>query len=217
MNAIQRTAILLAFALPGTLAVSSAQAQDFAVYGGAALYYSVEPDGPGSDNTVTVEPYVEVELNGFYAGLLASVANESVNNEIDLYLGYRNETEGGLSYDVGYTRYFYPNDGGNCCGEITLALDVSPTDTLTLSIDAALDPEAGYGATSLGAEYYVTDAISIAADVGVTGIGRESEWDVGANYYFADSAYASLYYYEGSEYEGYFELSVSYDTTLFSR
>ena len=192
----------------------SAGTSALVINGGAALVYAIKPDGPGSNNTLTFQPYVEVERNGLYAGLSASLSKTSVEHEIDLYFGYHNETNAGLSYDIGYTRYFYPNDGGDCCGEITLSLGVSPSDKLSLSIGAAFDPEAGHGATSLGAEYLITDKIGLAADIGVTGIGTESEWDVGANYYVNDKVTVSLYYNDGSNYPGYFELGLSYDTTL---
>jgi hypothetical protein len=64
---------------------------------------------------------------------------------VDLYLGYRNETAEGLSYDIGYARYTYPNDGGDCCGELTASLGVPVGEKFATSLDLAYDPSASLG------------------------------------------------------------------------
>jgi uncharacterized protein (TIGR02001 family) len=201
----------------GLVASTPALAQDLSVYAGAALVYAREPDGAGSDDTLAFQPYVEAEINHFYAGLWLSLSSDDVAHEVDLYLGYRNETATGMSYDVGYARYFYPNDGGDCCGELTLSLGLPAGDKLALGIDAAYDPEASVGTASVSGDYSITDRLTLGAAVGVTDNGKEQEWELGTTYSLNDTTAIDLHYYDGSDYPGYMELSVTFDTTLFSR
>ncbi len=213
MQSILRMA-LVGFAL---LASAPVMAQDLSVYAGAALVYGREPDGPGSADALAFQPYIEGEVNHFYAGLWLSLSSDDVAHEVDLYLGYRNETATGMSYAVGYTRYFYPNAGGDCCGELTLSLGLPAGDKLELGIEAAYDPEASVGTASISGDYSITDRLTVGAAVGVTDNGREQEWELGTTYSLTDTTAVDLHYYEGSDYPGFLELSVRFDTTLFSR
>ena len=199
------------------LAASPAISQDLTVYGGAALVYDMELDNAAGENTLAFQPYVEGEVNHFYGGLWLSIANDNVANEVDIYFGYRNETPTGMTYDIGYTRYLYPNDGGDCCGEVALALSAPVSDALTLNIDAALDPEISEGSASVGADYALGDKFSVGAAIGVADFGGAQEWELGATYSLTDQAAVDLHYYDGSDYTPYLELTLSYDTTLFSR
>jgi uncharacterized protein (TIGR02001 family) len=201
--------------------LSPAAAQDFFVYGGVELTYDIERDGAGTDNVAALYSYIEVEKAGFYAGLSGEVSSLDIENEVDVYLGYRAETDGGFSYDVGYTRYIYPNDGGDCCGELTLALGVPLGDKFNATFDAAYDPEASLGNAYVGLEYYATDALTLSANYGtyeVDGAGSEEEWDVGVGYAVTEEAAVDLRYYDGTEYvDSYVGLSITWDTTIFSR
>lgn len=201
----------------GLSASAPAMAQDLSVFAGAALVYAREPDGAGSADTLAFQPYVEAEVNHLYGGLSLSLSNDDTAHEVDLYLGYRNETASGMSYDVAYTRFFYPNDGGDCCGEFSLSLGLPAGDKLALGIDASLDPEAAIGTASVSGTYSITDKLTLGAAVGVTDNGREQEWELGTTYSLNDTTAVDLHYYEGSDYPGYLELTVSFDTTLFSR
>jgi uncharacterized protein (TIGR02001 family) len=195
-----------------------AAAQDVVIYGGAELEFYHEEFGPGTGTSSYLSGYVELDFSGFYAGLWAQVADDDLMNEVDLYLGYRNETAGGLSYDIGYARYYYPNDGGDCCGEITLALGMPVSDQLSATLDVAYDPEAELGNGYIGAAFLVTDTIEVSANYGayeVDGAGSETEWDLGATYYVGDETAIDARYYDGSEYvDGYFGLSLTWDSTL---
>ena len=204
------TAFLAALAMP---LVASAQA--VSVYGGAALVYSPNYSGPGTDDQLELQPYIEAELNGFYGGIWLSFAKQEVYDEVDLYIGYRNQTARGLSYDVNYTRYIYPNAGQDCCGEFGLTLGTAASDNLALYIDAFYDPEASNAAVDIGGEYLVTDNIGISAEIGSIKNGGAQEWEFGSTYYINDTTSADLHYYDGSEYKGYVSLSLSFDTTLF--
>ena len=201
----------------GLAAAAPAMAQDLTVYGGAALVYDRAPDGAGSADTLAFQPYVEAEVNHIYGGLWVSLNSDNTADEVDLYLGYRNETAAGMSYDVGYARYIYPNDGGDCCGELTLSLGLPVGDKLSLGIDAAFDPEAATGTASISSDYAVLDKLSIGAAIGVTDNGQEQEWELGATYSLSDTTSVDLHYFEGSDYPGYLELTLAFDTTLFSR
>ena len=195
-----------------------AAAQDVVVYGGAELEFLHEEFGPGTGTSIYLSGYVEVETRGFYAGLWAQVADDDLMDEVDLYLGYRAETAGGFSYDIGYSRYYYPNDGGDCCGEITLALGMPVGDKLSATLDLAYDPEAELGNAYVGAAFAVTDAVEISANYGVYEVDAapsEQEWDLGATYYIGEETAVDARWYDGSEYvDGYFGLSLTWDTTL---
>ena len=201
--------------------IAPAAAQDFYVYGGAELEFLIEPDGAGSENASTLNAYIELEKSGFYAGLFGEIANDSAANQVDLYLGYRAETAGGLSYDVGYSRYFQPNDGGDCCGDLTLELGVPFGDKFKGTFEAAYDPEATLGNAIIGLEFYATDAITLSANYGtyqVEDAGSEQKWDAGVAYALSDEAAVDLRYYDGTDYaDGYVGLSLTWDTTIFSR
>lgn len=200
------------------LTAGSTAAQDVVVYGGAELEFLYEEYGPGTGTSSYLSGYVELEASGFYAGLWGQVANDDLMNEVDLYLGYRNETAAGLSYDFGYTRYYYPNDGGDCCGEITLALGMPVGEKLSATLDLAYDPEAELGNAYVGAAWTVTDAIELSANYGtyqIEAAPSEQEWDLGATYYIGDETAVDLRWYDGTEYvDGYIGLSLTWDSTL---
>jgi uncharacterized protein (TIGR02001 family) len=195
-----------------------AAAQDVVIYGGAELEFLHEEFGPGTGTSSYLSGYAELDLSGFYAGVWAQVADDDLLDEVDLYLGYRNETAAGLSYNIGYARYYYPNDGGDCCGEITLVLGMPVGDQLSTSLELAYDPEAELGNAYIGAAYAVSDAVAVSVNYGayeVDGAGSETEWDLGATYYFGEETAIDARYYDGSEYvDGYFGLSLTWDSTL---
>ena len=60
---------------------------------------------------------------GFYAGTWGSnVAFGGAGLELDTYLGYAGETDGGLGWDVGYINYAYPEVTDADFSEIYVAL-----------------------------------------------------------------------------------------------
>lgn len=201
--------------LPLGLAAGAAGAQDFYVYGGAALQYEA---GPDTDSKSDINGYVEVEKSGIYAGVWAEVSSQEVADEVDLYFGYRGEA-GALSYDVGYTRYLYPNDGGDCCGEIGVKLSSAVSDALTLGAELYADPVNSTGSGYLTFEMTATDVISVSGQVGRydDGYSVEDEWDIGVGYALGEETALDLRYYNGTGYEGYFGLELSWDTTILSR
>jgi uncharacterized protein (TIGR02001 family) len=195
-----------------------AMAQDISVYGGGEIELLFAPDGSGSDNTTALSAYIEAEKNGFYIGVNGTVENDDTANEVDLYLGYRASTDGGFSYGASYTQYYYPNDGGSCCGELALSLGQTIGDKAEVTLDLYHVPEDGVSSAYVGASYAVTDALSASVNYGVyevDGASNESEWDIGATYALTDEIGLDGRYYDGSDYaDGYFGLSLSIDTTL---
>jgi uncharacterized protein (TIGR02001 family) len=203
------------------LAASGALAQDVAVYGGTELEFTFDENGPDTGTATYLSGYLELERNGFYGGIWGQVADDDTLNEVDLYLGFRNELASGVSYDFGYTRYIYPNDGGNCCGEVTASLGVPIGDKLSTTLDLAYDPDSELGNAYVELAYQATDRFGISANYGVYEVEEapsEQEWDFGVTYSLTDEAALDLRYYDGSEYEdSYIGLSLAYDTTIFTR
>lgn len=209
---------ILATLAAAALVTGPAAAQDLIVYGGAELEFTFDEGGPGTGTTTDLSGYVEVETNGFYAGIWALTTNDDLAQEFDLYLGYRNEHASGLSYDVNYTRYFYPNDGGNCCGDLGLSLGMPLGDQLSVSTNLYYDPDAEIGSAYVGAAFAATDSLEVSANYGtyqVDGASNEQEWDLGATYYVGEETAVDMRYYDGSEYvDSYFGLSLTWDSTL---
>lgn len=190
-------------------------AQSVEVTGGLELEFVLD----GDDSTQGLSAYVEAESNGFYAGIWAQVVSEDILNEVDLYLGFRN-TVGQLSYDLAYTRYFLPEDGGDCCGEISLDVGYAVNDQFSFGTELAYDPENETGSAYLVADYAATEQIGLSAKYGFydEGAGDATEWEIGASYAFTDATAVSLTYLDGEEYDdGYFKLNLTWDFNILSR
>jgi len=205
------TGLLLLSALP-------ASAQDLTVYGGASLSFDIAPDGAGSANATSLSSNLEAERGSLYGGISAKVENDSANNEVSLYAGYRGETDGGLSYGGVYTRYFYPNDRAGDYGELGLSVGQSVGEKVGMSLDLYYDHTNKLGSGYVGAEFYATDKMTISANYGVyenEDAPSEQEWDLGITYGLTDEAAVDLRYYDGSDYtDGYFGLELTFDTTI---
>lgn len=200
-----------------TLALSvaaPASAEGLMVLGGGKLDLRF----PKGNATQESSAYLEAEVQGFYAGFQGLVANNDAATEISLYAGYRQELASGFSYDLSYTRYLYPNDGGDCCGEIGLSLGVAVGERLGLSTDLTYDPESSLGSIEVGAEQMLTDQVTLSANVGLfqqDGDPDEKTWDLGVSYAISDEAEVDLRYYDSSEQQsGLFGLSMTFDTKL---
>jgi uncharacterized protein (TIGR02001 family) len=187
------------------------------ITGGVTLEFTNGEYGHGTGPSLSTEAYVEAGINGFHAGIYGLMTDERTDNEVDLYLGYRRDLASGLSWDIGYTRYAYPRDGGDCCGEVTLGLDKSFGDNLSLGIDLAYDPVARIGNAYVDGEYSLNDTWTLSATFGVYQIEdapNEREWDFGASYALNDEVALDLRWYDSTAYDGYAALAISFDTTL---
>ncbi|NBE07533.1 hypothetical protein [Paragemmobacter ruber] len=194
-------------------------AQDVTVYGGGTAEFLHRPDGDDQPNVSSLALYAEAEVSGFYAGVWARMANVDSYDRLDAYLGYRNDLEGGFSYDLGYYRYGYVNDSASNYGELTLGIAQALAETASVSMDLAYDPDNALANAYVGVELYPSATWTVSANYGVyevAGAGSEREWDFGASHQVAESTSVDLRWYDGSEYvQGYLGVAISFDTTLF--
>lgn len=212
MQAVAAAALLAAAG--GT----SALAQGVTVSGGLALTSDYVSSGlTQTDGDPALQGYVEMETaGGFYAGIWASNVDLGGDDiEVDLYLGFRNELASGISYDLGYYRYFY-DDSGNCCGEIILSMGVPLGDSASLTPRIAWDPEYDGLNTSLALDVSVSDQIGLMAKIGKVRDGQEY-YQVGASYALTDATSMDLSWHDSDVEDSKVVFTLSYDVTLFSR
>ena len=170
------SAALALSALPGV-----AVAQDVTFSFGAALTSDYISRGLSqTGGRPAIQPYAEVGVGGFYAGVWASnVRFEDSDDrvEVDLYAGFAGEA-GPLSYDAGYARYFY-NRSGDCCGEFLLGLELQAAHGARFGTDLAYDHTSEIWAASIGAGYMFPMGLDVSAEVGREQ-GSHNFWSVGA-------------------------------------
>lgn len=157
------SAAALTFAVP-------AVASDLTFSWGVGLTSNYVSRGlTNSNDRPAIQPWVEIETNGFYAGLWASNVNFGPGDpdraEIDLYGGYRFSVSG-LDLDIGYARYFYDRSG-NCCGEFYLLGSVE-TGAATLFSGIYLDHSGGWSVSDIhaGASFAFNDQFSVSGAIG---------------------------------------------------
>ncbi|MGR3509103.1 MAG: TorF family putative porin [Sulfitobacter sp.] len=179
-----------ASALAITLLIPTfATAQDVSVSAGATLTSRYLFNGLEQSTGAALQPWLEAEYQGFYAGIWASNTARSLvgsSAEVDLYLGYRNAV-GQFSYDLGYTRYYYRNPNVDCCGEVILALGYTPAEPLELGLRFAHDPVADYVNTRISLDYAINDKIGISTNYGTISKGGHDYWKVGGSYAISDN------------------------------
>lgn len=157
-----------------------------------------------SDGQPAIQPYLELSLDGFYAGTWASTVDfgNSDNWEIDLYLGYRKTFDNNLFVDIGYARYFYDNSG-DCCGELTLTAAYPLHRKVGIKGYVAYDPEAKNWNRKATLAYEVNEQLGLAATYGYSDFFAHAYWEAGAslalNQYLSASA---TYHGSGSGDEG---------------
>ena len=103
--------------------------------------------------------------SGFYAGTWVSNVDfgDGTSHELDLYLGFADELENGLGYDVGYVLYAYPDAPGSAdFGEIYGALS--------------------FGLFSGGLAYALHDNTDSALEVGDLYFHAGVEWPLSDDY-----------------------------------
>ncbi len=157
-----------------------------------------------SSNQAAVQPWVELNVGMFYAGVWMSTLPGDF--EYDPYIGIRPEL-GPLSLDLGYIAYFTSNTGGGS-GEVYITAEVSPVDPLTLGAEfwAGTGGLAGINYVEVNASVDVIDTVSASAavgwvlDPGVVDTGNYTTWNAGltwnpvepleidARYHFAPSS-----------------------------
>jgi uncharacterized protein (TIGR02001 family) len=198
---------------------TGALAQNLSVSGGLALtsdYVSSGISQTGGDHAL--QAYVEMETAaGIYAGIWGSNVDfgDADKVEIDLYFGYRNELASGISYDLGYARYFY-DDSGNCCGEIILSMGVPLGNVASLTPYIALDPENEGLNTSVAVDVAVNDQIGLMAKIGKVKDGQEY-YQLGGSYALTDATAMDLSWHDTDIDDGTLVFTLSYDFSIFGR
>lgn len=199
-------ALLFALATP-------AFAEGPVVTGGLSLSLTTEDD-PGARQGAGA--YVEAEFTGLYAGLSYDIYKDNTLNEVDLYFGYRN-TFGTLDVDAAYTRYNYPNDGGDCCSSLDLTLGL-PLGGLYGELGLSHDPDANLSSqdATLSYDFAVTDRVTLTPSFTVNHAAADysTEWEVQADYAIGTSSTLSGYIADGSDYAPYLGVDLTWDVTL---
>ena len=161
---------------------SAGAAQDVAVSFGATLTTDYISRGLSeTGGRPAIQPFVEVGVGGFYAGVWASNVRFGDGSgdrvEVDLYAGFAGSA-GALSYDIGYARYFY-NRSGDCCGEILLGLELDAPFGAQFGTDLAYDHTDRNWAASVGAGYMFPTGLNVSAEAGRVQRSHNF-WNVGA-------------------------------------
>ncbi len=205
---------LLSMFLLSAFAASSAGADPLSVTAGASISFTNERH---SGTNTDLYGYLEGSYANFYLGVSGDVYNDGGQDELDPYFGYRNTTAGGLSYDVSYTRYIYPYNGGDCCANVAVSLSFPLNDSLTGTLDASYYTYDETTDTYLTLDYALNDKITLTGVVGRygnPGAADTKEWELAATYALGDETAIVVHYYDGSDYKGYFGLDLTWDTTL---
>lgn len=114
--------IAVAVALSASVFPSLVSAQGLSFNIGAVSLYKfngIDQDNRAPKNFIpAVQGGVDYDFgNGLYVGNWNSTGKfGDARVEIDLYAGYKGELGNGLSYDVGFASYLYPNSGGGWNG-----------------------------------------------------------------------------------------------------
>ena len=128
----------------------------------------------------------------FYAGTWASNVDfsdepEDTNLEVDLYGGLAGETESGISWDVGFIYYAYPDTDESDIDFIELQGALGYTFASGVSVGGAVywDPDNENIYVEGSAGYSLTDEFSVDASVGnysFDGGGDYTNWSLGGTY-----------------------------------
>lgn len=211
---------LAIWAAAWVLPSGASTAQDFAVFGGAALEFDIAPEGKGSDNQTNLNAHLEVERAGLFLGMWAENSNLSLNNEVNVYLGYRSETAAGLSYALFGTRVLYQGADLDY-STLDVEFEVPLGDAVSGEIALTYYSESALSDVYFGLFYTATEQVYVSANYGVYGVEdepSEHEWDFGLGFDLGNETELDLRFYDGTDYaDRYFGISMSWDTTLFSR
>jgi len=167
-----------------------------------------------------IQAYLEVDLNGFYAGSWISAVDfgTSDNLEVDLYVGYRTSFANEFFLDVGYAQYLY-DETGNCCGEFKLTGAYPILEDLGVVGYVAYNPQSGDFNKSVGLAYAFNDQFAISGKFGKTDFNNNEYWEIGASLAFNDILSGQVAYHGAqSGDEGLvFTLSLATDQSNFAR
>lgn len=210
-------ASILSLALAALLPAMPVAAQDLSVYAGLGLTV----DNADGDTNTDLNLYVEGDFKGVYFGLSGDVVSVTDGNYVDIYAGYRNSTASGISYDLSYDKTIYPSDNDSNYDTVAVSIGVPLGDRAAVTFDGDYyiydgdDLSDGY----LTLDYYLNDKITLTASMGLIenapgSGGASKDFELAASYQIGDETSATLHYYDGDDYDGYFALDLNWDTTL---
>lgn len=193
-------ASIAAFALPGALL-----AQDLTIDTGFAITSEAMSEGFELSRGGAVQPYIELGLNGFYAGLWATnldSATQGADSEVDVYLGYSNQV-GRLFYDVGLAYYTYQKDAGavNDTVEYLLTFGYTFTDTFSAKLDFGHTPENEQTDAKLTLDFETAiEGLTFAATYGDSSgnLGDWNFWTIGGAYAISDNVSFDLTWHDAT-------------------
>ena len=197
------------------LTTATAQAQDFTIKAGATLTSNYLLHGiTQTRNAPALQPYVEIEHYGLYAGLWASNVRFPGSRdrfELDAYVGYRNHF-GAFGFDVGYARYLY-NNSGDCCGELLLSVGYETLQGMSFGADAGYDPGSSARRGSLSAGWEMDGRISFSAETGRVS-GSHNFWNAGMGVNVVDNVALDLRLHDTTVTSPRMTAAVSFDFSL---
>lgn len=193
-------------ALPGLAHAETAATEGGVTVTGSLTFASAYvSDGIEYSDGPVIQPYVELGFGGFYAGVWASNAEETLlgdDSEVDLYIGYRGEA-GAFFYDVGYGYYTYPNASEFNAGEVLVSGGLGLSEALFVTAYLGYANETGILDRSVRVDYYTPiKGFALAASFGDRE-GSEADfidpwqyWTVGANYALSETISADLTWHD---------------------
>ncbi len=185
---VRLSACAVALCTPFAVATSAA-AQGFNWTYGVDMTSDYISSGESQSDGFAIQPWAEVENNGFYLGVWGSNVDFGDDDkwEYDLLAGYRADVTNNFSYDVGLARYAY--DSSNYSNsEATLGLTYTFDNAAYVTGFVGYDWENENVNRSVEAGYAFNSRISSSATYGVDdGAGTDYYWDVGGTYAFNDT------------------------------
>ncbi|MDK3074178.1 TorF family putative porin [Sedimentitalea sp. JM2-8] len=146
----------------------------------------------------TIQPLLELDWRGFYAGTVVSYVRQASNRaEFDFYLGYRKKLRNGMYFDTGYRR-FVLNDTLDCCGEFKLRLLSPLAGDLAGEVYFGYNPQLDSFNRRGRLLWSVTDDLTASAAYGETSANQNEYWDAGVTYALTGKLSVDLRY-QGSE------------------
>ena len=193
----------------------AAQAEGFSLDAGIAGTYTVTADG--FDHVENYgEGYVEGSYSGFFGGIwIASLYEDpTYDYEMELYAGYGNELDSGLSYSLSATAYYLEDSYDDYY--VTLELGYGLTDAISLGGAVEVYPDSDITDVSASVEYAFSDALSAYVLLGtVDDVADYNYAEVGASYGFAEGAAFSLLYEDADNAAPTLSFILSYDFNVF--
>ncbi len=190
--------VAASFALPGLAhAETAATESGVTVTGSLTFATAYVSDGIEYSDGPVIQPYVELGFGGFYAGVWASNAEETLlgaDSEVDFYIGYRGEA-GAFYYDVGYGYYTFPDASEFNAGEVLVSGGAGLSEALFVTAYLGYANETGILDRSLRVDYYgPVEGLALAASVG----DNESwqYWTVGASYALSETISADVTWHD---------------------